>query len=74
VRLAGVDVREARANVVYAEPNVVESAQGLPTPNDPAYGAQSALTATNALAGWSAAPGSFGAPSAPQPAIAVTAT
>jgi subtilisin family serine protease len=65
---------QSNPNVAYAEENVLEQAQGLSAPNDPSYGAQWSLATTNALGGWNAYPGSYDAPSAPQPPIAIVDT
>ena len=62
---------ESNPNVEYAEPNVVEQAQGLPAPNDPSYSSQWSLATTNALAGWNVYPGSYAAPGSPQAPIAI---
>jgi len=57
--------------VVYAEANVLEHAQTLSAPNDPSYSSQWSLATTNAVTGWSTYPGSYSAPGAPQPPIAI---
>jgi thermitase len=50
----------SRGDVVYAEPNYTATATVLPTPDDPSYNSQWALTKTQAVAGWSLFPGSYG--------------
>jgi thermitase len=49
-----------RTDVVYAEPNYIASATVLIAPDDPSYNSQWALTKTQAVAGWSIFPGSYG--------------
>jgi subtilisin family serine protease len=68
---AALATYRSNPDVAYAEANVVERAQGLSAPNDPSYSSQWSLATTNALAGWSAYPGSYAAPSTQQPAIAI---
>jgi thermitase len=49
-----------RADVVYAEPNYLASTTVLIAPDDPSYSSQWALTKTQAVAGWSIFPSSYG--------------
>ena len=48
------------ANVVYAEPNYLRSAD-LSPPNDPSFSAQWGLSAIRVVGGWSVNPGAYGA-------------
>lgn len=60
-RAAAIAAYEARADVVYAEPNGRVYALALNAPNDTYFSDQWALAVTGALAGWSLFPGTYAA-------------